>query len=694
MKVTYNWLKDFVDIDIPAERLAQRLTMAGLEVVSLEQKKGDWVFEIEITSNRPDWLSVVGIAREVAAITAGTLRRDARFCLPSAKAGLPDVRKDRDRGLGIKDQRLKIQIENKKDCPLYIARIIKNVKIKPSPRWLKERLELVGCRSINNVVDITNYVLFETGQPLHAFDLDKVISTQPSVPNHQPQIIIRRARQGEKMVTIDGLERILDKEILVIASGEPIALAGVMGGQDTEVTEGTRDILLEAAVFNPQVIRKARQKLGLQSESSYRFERAVNVYNTDLACRRATKLIEEITQGKLVSTISAQSLAIRTKPKKISLDLNLVEQILGVCIPVAKVKNILQSLQFDITCNLQSATCSVTVPRFRQDISKQIDIIEEIARLFGYHKISPCLPAINPQLINLSTYQLIRLIKDILISQGLDEVITYSLLGKEVLEGLNLSSPEAVNLANPLSRDRQILRPTLIPGLITVVLHNLRQGARQVRIFEIGKIFSTEKESISLGLALYSEEELSILHLKGIIEVLLGRLGLQELEFTVLQQTRECFKPEQSICLNYRQKSLGLAGALLPSVLQQLDIRKGSLFIASLSLQEVLPLVTVEKKFVSLPLYPAVCRDISFILKDNIPAASVIKVIKNKPIPQLVDVQIVDYYKGKQIPEGFKGLTVSCLYRSKERTLTSEEVQVSHRLISALLKQEFGAQIR
>ncbi|MDD5730640.1 MAG: phenylalanine--tRNA ligase beta subunit-related protein, partial [Candidatus Omnitrophica bacterium] len=268
MKVTYNWLKDFVDIKVPPQALADKLTMAGLEVVSLEESGGDFVFEIEITSNRPDWLSVSGVAREVAAITGSKLKQPKT-------AGFKPQAKIKAAAGGINQANIKI--ENKKDCPLYTGKIIRGVKVGASPEWLKKRLEAVGCRSVNNVVDITNYILFETGHPLHAFDLDK-LNTQA--------VTVRRGRPEEKIVIIDGQEKKLDGEILVIADKEKaVAIAGVMGGKDTEVSFSTVNIFLEAAVFNPAVVRKSRQKLGLQSDSSYRFERGVNPHTAESASR-------------------------------------------------------------------------------------------------------------------------------------------------------------------------------------------------------------------------------------------------------------------------------------------------------------------------------------------------------------------------------------------------------------------------
>jgi len=305
MKVTYNWLKDFVEIKIPPQALVNKLTMAGLEVTSLEPKEGDCVFEIEVTSNRPDCLSVIGIAREVAAITGKKLKLLSAIRYPlSAK----------------NSQLISIRIEDKKDCPLYTAKIIRDVKVKPSPAWIKKRLELIGCRSVNNIVDITNYVLFTWGEPLHAFDLGKIKGST---------IFVRRAKTGEKITTIDGEQRALDSDILIIADNQnPIAIAGVMGGKDTEVIERTHDILLEAAVFNPIIVRRGRQKLGIQSDSSYRFERSVDAQIVEKASWQAVELIQKLAGG---SCIFAKSSGLpQAKKKSLSLEVSTVNKILGV----------------------------------------------------------------------------------------------------------------------------------------------------------------------------------------------------------------------------------------------------------------------------------------------------------------------------------------------------------------------------
>ncbi|MDP2941482.1 MAG: phenylalanine--tRNA ligase subunit beta, partial [Candidatus Omnitrophota bacterium] len=357
MKVTYNWLKEFVDIRIAAGALAEKLTMAGLEVVSLEERAGDFIFEIEITSNRPDWLSVIGVAREVAAITGRKLK------LPSGTKG-----RKRGEGRGTKDAaEWKIRIEDRKDCPLYTAKIIRGVKVGPSPQWLKARLESVGCRSVNNIVDITNYVLFEQGEPLHAFDLDRLSGNT---------IIVRRALDNEKLVTIDGIQRVFSPGILLIADAQkPVAIAGVMGSQNSEVVQRTRNILLEAAVFNPVTVRSGRQRLGLQSESSYRFERGVDFQTACNASQRAAGLICELCGGEFIAAKSSGS--DKVKLRRLTFDLSASNRLLGIKLPAAKAKKILSTLGFKLT-SAGKDKLTVSIPAFRQDVSLPVDLAEEL----------------------------------------------------------------------------------------------------------------------------------------------------------------------------------------------------------------------------------------------------------------------------------------------------------------------------
>ncbi len=674
VKVTYNWLKDFVDIKIPAPELADKLTMAGLEVVSLQEQAGDFIFEIEITSNRPDWLSVYGIAREVAAITNAKLKQPYGARTEKIKKG----------------SGLEIEIEDKNDCPLYAARIIKDVKVAPSCEWLSKRLELVGCRSVNNIVDITNYLLFELGAPLHAFDLDKL---------HAEKIIVRRAKPGEKITTLDGQERNLSNNVLVIADKvKAVAIAGVMGGRDTEVTFNTKNVLIEAAVFNPIIVRRGRQEQGLQREASYRFERGVDLDLSQKSGFRAAGLIQEHCAGK-EACFMADGLA-KAKEKKINLSVANTAKVLGVNIPAAKIKQILSLLGFKMQLKAKDMF-RVTVPSFRQDVRLEVDLIEEASRIFGYGRIPASLPAVKPEVTLRGKRDLVSELKNVLVGLGLNEVITYSLTDREGLNSLGLdSSVRPIEIMNPLSQEQEVLRPTLAFSLGGVVSLNLNQKQDYVAIFEIANIFlgrETPQEELSLGIALSGrqsllfeqgavKDEASLLHLKGIIERVFSRFGIRVYEF--IQQS------SGGVDIYLGKEKIGNMSGLGPRALNKLGIKNKEVFVLEVSLDKILTSVSLDKKFVPLARYPGISRDISLILKDGLALKEVFALLKEKGQPLLRDLQITDYYKGKQIPAGYRGLTVSCLYGSSERTLTEEEIQPVHDAICAGLVQEFGVKIR
>jgi phenylalanyl-tRNA synthetase beta chain len=685
MKVTYNWLKDFVDIKIAPAALADKLTMAGLEVTSLEERDGDAVFEIEVTSNRPDCLSVVGIAREVAAITGGksklTKIAGHHVTLPLRQAGTSPRHQD-----------LLIEIENKGDCPLYTAKIIRDVTLAPSPDWLKNRLELVGCRSVNSIVDITNYILFAWGEPLHAFDLDKL---------ELPAIIIRRAKAGEKIITIDGKEGILNNDILVIADKKkPVAVAGIMGGKDTEVTQESKNILLEAAVFNPIVIRRGRQGLGIQSESAYRFERGVDSKIVESASGQAAALIRELCGGRYV--LHRSSGLPQRKAKSIVLNLPTVNKILSLDIPASKIKNILSSLGCKINPKTKH-TLSVEAPSHRQDLNLEMDLIEEIARIFGFERIPTTLPKVSPQIIAEGKERFIPIIKNTLAGVGLNEVITYSLIDQDVLNLFGLKNiPAAVEILNPLSKEQGLLRPTIIPGLIRCVALNLNQKQNYVNIFEVGKVFSSPgkgpKEELNLAIALCGvhsllleqgliKEEVSLLYLKGILETLFAHLGVKDYSFNNKESAAQ-------ITVYVNKEKVGFMTQMPRSLLEKLGIKNKEVFLAELSLEKIFSCADIKKRFVPLPIYPSISRDISIIIKETVALDDMLRAMREKGKPWLRDVKIVDYYKGKQIPSGFRSFTISCVYRSDERTLTEAQINPVHSLVSFVLADKFGAKIR
>lgn len=676
MKVTYSWLKDFLDLKIPPQELAEKLTMAGLEVVSLEKIAEDSVLEIEITSNRPDWLSVIGIAREVSAIC-------------NLKIKTPKIKETK---IKTKDRLpLKIAVSIKADCPFYSGRVICDVKVGPSPEWLKKRLESLGCRSVNNIVDITNYILFETGQPLHAFDLDTL---------NQQEINVRRAQANEKITTIDGQQKTLIPEVLVIADkNKPVAIAGIMGGKETEVTFKTRNILLESAVFNPLLVRRAKQKLGLQSESAYRFERGVDFETAKSASIAAQELILKLAGGRPCVYKSAGMLK-STNPV-INLDLVYVNKVLGLTIPVPKIKQILGGLGLKVKTKTKNIL-RVKIPGFRQDLKLPIDLVEEIARIYGYAKIPQTIPAIRPEQKITDQRDITGGIKNILSSLGLYEVITYSLVDRNLLTKSGFGTDKnLIEILNPLSREQEVLRPTLLPSLIRCIAHNLDQQQENIKIFETAGVFSGQANSTQeepcLGIALCGinsflmeqglvKNEVTLLHLKGILEAMFNRLGVRGFDF--LRQD------EHKIKIVIGQEEAGFMLDLSRQVLSDFDIKNRRVVLAELNLKKLFSHINLGKKFVSIPKFPAITRDISFVIKNDVAVKDLLSAIEEKGAPLLAQVKVADYYQGKQIPQGSKGLTLSCIYRLDERTLTEEEITPLHNSICSLLKERFDVKFR
>jgi phenylalanyl-tRNA synthetase beta chain len=676
MKVTYSWLKEFTNLKVSAQELADKLTMAGLEVVALEKIDGDFVLEIEITSNRPDWLSILGVAREVSAIYG--------LKLNTAKLKEPKI-KSQDL------QPIKISVADKQDCTFYSARIISGVKVAPSPEWLKKRLESLGCRSVNNIVDITNYCLFELGQPLHAFDLDKLESKD---------IKVRRASAGEKIVIIDGQTKLLNPEILVIADNHgPVAIAGIMGGKETEVTSSTRNILLESAVFNPVLVRRGKQKLGLQSESAYRFERGVDPGAVIQASLLAQELILKLASGR---PAGFRNLGIsKATLSKINLNIPYLNKVLGTAIPALKAKQILSRLGLQVKTKT-SNILTVKVPSFRQDLKLPVDLVEEVARIYGYANIPQTLPAVKPGRKIKDKKDFVYDIKNILCGLGLDEVITYSLVDRDLLKKSGVDTDNRlIEILNPLSKEQEVLRPDIFPSLIRVLAHNLDQQQERISIFEIANVFSGQAKLVVeeplLGIALcgvntfftrqgLTKDEITLLHLKGILETLFNRLGVKNFDFV-----RE---GQNQIKIVINQVPAGFMLDLSQQILGAFDIKNRQAVLCQVNLEQLFRGINLGKKFLDIPKYPAITRDISFVINEEVSVKELLKAIEEKGAPLLDRVKIADYYQGKQIPAGSQGLTISCVYRLDSRTLTEEEVAPVHNDICVLLEARFGIKLR
>lgn len=677
MKVTYNWLKDFVDIKLKADQLAHKLTMAGLEVTSLEKSGDDWVFEMEITSNRPDWLSIAGLAREVAAITNTKLRPNKKIQTKSTKT---------------KNNNFQVKVQDKKGCSLYTGRLITGIAVKSSPLWMQKRLAAVGLRPVNNIVDITNYVLMETGQPLHAFDFDKLIDKT---------IIVRRAKKGEKIISIDQTELELDPSILVIADAKrPIAVAGIMGGVDTEVSQRTKNILLESAYFDPIITRRASRKLGLSSESSYRFERSVDLLGAEAASKKATNLIYELAGGgeEGFKSIPAQ---IKSKTQKIQTNTNRVNKILDTEISSSKIKTILDHLGFNVKLQAKGKIL-VSIPSFRQDVREEADLTEEVARCFGYDKIVSTLPYIEGRDIKAEETTLVAAIRDILIKLGLNETITFSLINRASLSKLKLNTSKLITIKNPLSQDQEVLRPTLLPSMLNCIAGNMKYNIKDFRAFEISHVFSDIKEPTNISIALTGEKpfgwqdqgrrNLDLFDLKGIIESLLRQLGIKNFVFAPSKQP--CFSHQVSASLTAKDVLIGILGKADDTVLDKLNMAGKEIFLAELYLNKLQPFIDLSRSYVPLNRFPKILRNVSLVASKNVAFSAIEECIQKNTSDLLKDIQVVEQYKGGHVEKGAYGLTLLLSYQAGDHTLTDEEVNDLHGKICDSLVEELKVRIR
>lgn len=650
----------------------------------------DTILDINVTPNRPDALSIIGIAREISALTGNPIK-------------LPKIHIEA-KGPATKEL-VSITLKSPKLCPRYTARVIKNIQIRHSPFWIKYRLGLVGQRSINNIVDITNYVLIELGQPLHAFDYNVL---------NDKKIIVRTAEKGEQIVTIDNEPKTLDEGMLVIAdSKRPIAIAGIMGGKETEVGDGTKDILLESAYFEPTSIRRTSKKIGISTEASYRFERSIDPQLPPLASDRAVQLMQSVL-GIPDTSISKGLVDVKKNLPKIPLikiTPDYCKRILGINIPVQKIISILKS----IGCKVAKSEASINVkpPAWRQDIQKNIDLIEEIARLYGYTKIPSALPEamVNPPQKQ-KTHELARQLRGLLTGMGLTEIISYSFIDPKDLSTLRMPADKYMKLANPLDKNTCIMRTTLLTGIINNIVYNFNRGNDSVHIFELGKcfhlieneLFPKEEVSLAIGIAgnpkelhwRKSESTIDFFYLKGILEELLKKLFIENYEFSKIENQTFC--PGKGCKITIQGKQAGIFGELHPHIIKNLDIKNVSqgIYIAELNITYLLEILQSlpAKKFQQLPKFPSTRRDISIILDKSTESCDIIKLVREMNSDIIEDVKLFDVYEGNPVPLGKKSVTYAVIYRNKEKTLTDEEVDNIHNILRSKILENIKCEVR
>ncbi|MDA1274669.1 MAG: phenylalanine--tRNA ligase subunit beta [Verrucomicrobia bacterium] len=673
----------------------------------------DVIYDLEITPNRPDLNSVIGIAREIAALTGNSLRIPSVDAIDEPSAAASSESKNSGPECPATEEWIAIQLDSPDLCPRYVARIVQGIKIGPSPSWMRQTLEKVGIRSISNVVDVTNFVMLECGQPLHAFDYHLISGVRSSEANSvdkstgKPTIIVRKASQGEKFVTLDNREHTLtDQELLIADSSKGIALAGIMGGQNTEINDETVDVLIETACFHPANIRATSKRLELRTESSYRFERGADIGIADWASRRCAALILKTAGGHLAPGV-VDAFPNPPKPKEIRLRYAKSNDLLGITIEPAEQNRLLISLALDaVSSNATEGT--FRVPTHRVDLKREIDLIEEICRLYGIDKIPGTTPrgAIGENSFDTVHDQLAE-VRRMMTALGLNEAQGQTLISDNAAR-LVSAEAETVFLAHPLSADMNALRPSLIPGLLNAFSHNLHHRNSDVAGFEIGRIFSkngntvTEERHLAIALTGLRKPpfwtgddrtgKFDIFDLKGLVEEFLEQFGIPRIAWIRRPDPTTLFVESAAILLGGKLH-LGEIGQLQPALAKLHDLRD-SVLIAQLNLDEVLARRNRSKTFKPIAPYPSVRRDVAMLVPESTTHESVASVVRQSKAANLEKTELFDVFRGKNVEASQKSMAYAFTYRHSDRTLTDTEVNTAHEKLVALLKQKLGAVVR
>lgn len=680
MKVPLSWLQEYVHPDCSPEKIADLLTSAGLEVDGIETIKdgndADTIFEISLTPNLGHCSNVIGVARELSAVAGWPLQVPRNAVVESKQRT---------------DQAIKVVVEDVKGCPRYACRVVKGIKIAPSPEWMKKRLTASGLRSVNNVVDVTNYVLLEMGQPLHAFDYDKL---------EGKEIIVRQAKEGEQFVTLDEKERQLAAgDIVICDSKKPLAIGGVMGGQNSEVGDTTTNILLEAAYFHPGTIRKTSKRL-VQTDSSRRFERGCDPNAVIFALDRAAMLIQQLAGGEVlegVVDIKKDSFV----EKVINCRLSRTNSILGTRLSISEVENVFNKLQFPYKWD-KVDSFAVTVPTFRVDVTGEIDLIEEVARIYGYNNIEKSAMRYEASTMpHTPIFLFEREMRTRLISEGLQEFITCDLIGPTLTRIVkeHLMPEEAtITVMNPTSIEQSILRTSLLPGLLQLVKYNSDHQNNDISGFEIGRVHFKEgeqfKEASAVGIVLSGKKtphhwdekphDSDFYDLKGIVENFISELGIANAVFK--KSDFKSFHTGRQASIFVGELEIGSIGEIHPTILRRLDVTQRIIY-AEFSLQDLMKVRTITKQMKPLPKYPCSKRDLTVTLKEKVTNQEIIDLIKSIASPLLEDVSLVDIYRSEKLGVDNKNVTLHFVYRDKEKTIEQEAVDAEHNRITTGVMQ-------
>src|SRR5882672_4172387 len=696
MKVSYNWLKEFVDVAASPEEVASRLALSGTNIASIETGAYGAVIDGEITSNRPDCLGMLGIAREVGAIYRLPVKIDSPKPAESKAARASDA--------------VKIKIEAQDLCGRFTARVIRGVKIQPSPQWLKDRLEAAGTASINNVVDISNYVMLELGHPLHTFDYDLV---------RDHSIVVRRAKPGEKMKTLDGIERALDPNVCIVCDGDgsrPIGIGGIMGGAETEISFSTKNVLIECAWFDPITIRRAARSLRLHTEASTRFGRGADPEMAEFASRRAAELILQLAGGELLAGV-VDLYPGKRAAKKIIITRAELLRVMGADVPDKDLETILSALGFvpvrvDQTRGAADsllAAWECHQPSWRADVEREIDLIEEVARVYGLDKFPPRLPASRAGAARLPHYEAEDRLRERLIGLGYHEVLTIPHVAEDRNELFRPPDALPAKLANPLSEEAGVLRSTGAVTLAAAIEWNLNHGQRNARLFEIGSHYRfvdgkpVETRVLSIGAtgaarpqALYdSPRDYSFADLKGDLDAIGAFSGGLRWE----HGGPDWLNPARRGVISLGEESgpvLGSAGQLAKRVAEKFKFRQ-DVFLGEINLGPLYCMYYGTKnnrRYEPLPRFPSVERDFSLFLADGATFAQVRQTIQSLGIPEIDSVEAGDLFRGKNVPAGKFSLLVRVVFQSRENTLTETHINDFSARIVAALEKQLGAALR
>ena len=687
MKVQVDWLKEYTEIDVPTDELGHVLTMAGLEIeshetVELPDGEKSEVLELNVTPNRGYCLSHIGVAREVSALLNKSLK-------------LPDPLKTLESEWGTVAVEDRVSVENLEPelCPRYCALVIENVKVGPSPKWLKDRLTAIGLRPINNIVDITNFVMMEYGQPLHAFDRDLLAGNK---------IIIRRAKKGEPFASLDGTELKLEPAALVIADGEkPVALAGIMGGINSQVSETTSHIVLESACFNPATVRQGSKKYGLRSDSSYRFERSVDLNGVVSAQARAALMMKELAGGGIC--LGRVDIYPETgKSINIPLRVGRVNQLLGASFNSEQVRDLLSRLGMEVLS--QPENMEVKIPSFRPDLLREVDLIEEIARIDGFDKVDTVYPVAGVRPVRISPRQNIaKKVREVFCCAGFAETVHYSFIERAYAEEFKtaFASEQVIALKNPLSSDYDTMRTSLLPGLLKTAGLNLSKGQKPLKLFEVGSVYSSDSTGLRTEKAVLSAivlgpyeptpwkprgGEYDFYDLKGTLETLITHLHLK---LEIFPDSKPFLLPGKSVRVQIDDRELGYMGQMAPeqNLVAELNVYALELDLGALEKSSSL-------QFQPIPKFPETYRDISILVDRSVTSQKAADLILKTGCPLIQKVDLYDHFEGKKIQADKKSLTFALSFQSAERTLSDNEVNPLFEKIVQTLKSELGASLR